>query len=223
MTYKLCIITLTVALLAIAPRMAGAADISCVDGQGLSACSHIWISGEIADGDEKIFADSVRRAGSALKGVLLSSPGGSPRAAMKIGKLIRARGLLTKAPTMAAGAGEELTLQGRSLCIGEGCTCASACFLIWAAGAERSGDRLGIHRPYHEFTGGRPDAAGAVYWRAKLSPRLLALTGTLRDYLAGLDVPQDIIDRITRARTTDMHWLSQRDAQKMSKADIPRS
>src|SRR6185369_3256103 len=28
------------------------------------------------------------------------------------------------------------------------CTCASACFFIWAAGAEREGDVIMIHRPY---------------------------------------------------------------------------
>lgn len=221
MSKKLFIVALATALFLFAPRMSVAADISCVNGQGLSACSQLWISGAIEDGDAQKFETALRRAGALVRGVALSSPGGSPRAAMQIGKLVRARNLATRAPSTVAG--HHSLTQGRELCSGEECTCASACFFIWAAGAARTGDRLGIHRPYHEFSGGQPDNAGAVYWRAKLSPRLLALTGVVRDYLTELDVPQDIIDRITRARTSDMHWLSAGEAQKLSIAEIPQS
>lgn len=202
------------ALLGLMPRPADAAEISCVNAQSLSSCSQIWIAGEIGPGDADVFALAVRQAGPYLKGVLLSSPGGSPQEAMKIGQMVKKHRLSTQAPSTVAGIG--MLSLGRTVCRGEECVCASACFLIWAAGHERSGDKLGIHRPVYEFTSRQPDAAAGVYWKTRMMSRMLTLSGDLRGYLSGLSVPEKFIARITEARSEKMHWLTKEEAAEMN-------
>ena len=201
-------------LLGVPPRAAQAADIHCVNARSLSACSHIWISGEIVQGDADKFGAAVRGAGAYLQGVLLSSPGGSPQEAMKIGQLISTRALSTHAPATIAGEG--VLRFGKALCKGDSCICASACFLIWAAGTEKSGDKLGIHRPIYEFGQRKPDTAAGVYWKSTMMPRMLSLSGSLRAYLVELSVPERFINRITQSRTSELYWLTKAEAGTMT-------
>lgn len=206
------------ALLLLLPRAAEAADITCANASGLAACSSLWISGEIAPGDADAFAFAVRQAGRYLKNVLLSSPGGSPQEAMKIGALVRKHKLSTQAPSTVAGQG--VLVAGKSGCKGEECVCASACFLVWAGGQEKSGDRLGIHRPVYEFTGRQPDTAGAAYWRSRMKARMLTLSFDLRGYLSRLSVPEKFIARITDARSDRMHWLTANEVAELKGAPV---
>ncbi len=70
------------------------------------------------------------------------------------------------------------------------CTCASACFFIWAAGDERLGDVILVHRPYFEqayFAGLEASGAEAAYKR---------LAGEARPYLRELGVQDTLIDRL---------------------------
>lgn len=188
---------------------AEAATISCAD----EACERLWISGEIVSGDALKFAQIVEKNASSLKGVMLSSEGGLPQEAMKIGRIVRDKGLYTEAPATVARNG--VLGGGRALCKGAECVCASACFLIWTAGVERHGDRIGIHRPVADFGGHKPGLAAELYYEAALMPRLLALLADLRGYLGDMNVPLRYINRMTRVRHNDTYWLSAEEAVAM--------
>lgn len=190
---------------------AGAAAISCAD----EACETLWVSGEIVSGDALKFAQIAEKNASSLKGVMLSSEGGLPQEAMKIGRIVREKGLFTEAPATVARRG---VLGGgdKPLCKGAECVCASACFLIWTAGVERHGDRIGIHRPVADFGGHKPGFAVERYYEAILMPRLLGLLDDLRGYLADMNVPLRYINRMTRVRHADTYWLSAEEAVAMA-------
>ena len=88
---------------------------------------------------------------------------------------------------------------------GEGdprCTCASACFFMWAAGAEKRGDVIQIHRPYFDPTSfAKLDVreAEAAYRK---------LFADARSYLAELGVPNAIIERMFRTSSDNATYLS---------------
>jgi hypothetical protein len=152
-----------------------------------------------------------------LDTVLLWSPGGSVEEAFKIGHLIR-KGLLdTWAPfntEMVNGWGHLSSYSdSKTICRGIDCNCASACFLIWAAGVDRSGDALGLHRPTIEstqFASLPPDRASVLY------RELLADIGK---YLTDMEVPPRFIEAMTGTSSADMWWLSAADASSME--DVP--
>ena len=200
----------SVFLLACTVGTAGAATISCAD----KACETLWLSGEIVSGDALKFSQMVEKKAPSLKGVKLSSAGGLPQEAMKIGRIVREKGLYTEAPATIARRGV-LGGGGKALCKGEECVCASACFLIWTAGVERHGDRIGIHRPAADFGGYKPGLAVELYYEASLMPRLLRLLADLRGYLGDIKVPERYIDRMTRVHRADTYWLSAEEAVAM--------
>src|SRR5262245_55226397 len=87
----------------------------------------VFVNGEITEGDDATFA-SLSDDGKMT--VYLSSPGGHLRVAMRIGEIIRQRGWGTM--------------------VAPGATCASACALIWSAGAPRQlghKSQLRLHCP----------------------------------------------------------------------------
>jgi hypothetical protein len=93
-----------------------------------------FIDGVIDLGDESEFASAVSDINSAL--IFLQSPGGSPLAAIEMGKLIRLRRFSTIVPKDAL--------------------CASACALIWLGGSHRLVDKqgaLGFHASYIDTNG----------------------------------------------------------------------
>jgi hypothetical protein len=70
------------------------------------------------------------------------------------------------------------------------CTCASACFFIWAAGDERLGDVILVHRPYFDqsfFAGLEIADAEAAYQK---------LAADARSYLRELGVQDQLTDRL---------------------------
>jgi len=133
----------------------------------------LFILGDIEPGDDLSFHDavitSIRFSGITHCGsfthVYVYSRGGDVRTAMKIGKQIRELKVATEGPDtrtiignrteraakcqlgIAKVAYDFSTNQGDSRCI-----CASACFMIWAAGVQREGDAILIHRPYFDPT-----------------------------------------------------------------------
>ena len=87
------------------------------------------------------------------------------------------------------------------------CTCASACFLIWASGATREGGRVGIHRitwAGTEFAKLSPHEAREQYERAE---------SNYRAYVSKLNVPTTIVDRMFATGSREMHYLSWPDLQ----------
>jgi hypothetical protein len=97
------------------------------------------------------------------------------------------------------------------------CTCTSACFLIWAAGRQRFGTFVGLHRPYFdraEFARlSLPDAT-AVYDREAKS---------VKDYLGEMDVPKTIFDKMMNASSEDMYFLDDQDLHSLHRPSEHRN
>jgi hypothetical protein len=97
----------------------------------------------------------------------------------------------------------------RQLCEGEGCNCASACFLIWASGIERFGNAVGLHRPTTnsaDFTDLPPDRGSSTY-REMLSG--------IEQFLLEMEVPQRFIDKMTSTASNNVSWLTFEDRESL--------
>jgi hypothetical protein len=208
------------------------------------SCSTILLKGAILPGDGDRFAKILRQSHPFLSSVSLWSPGGSVEDAMKIGRLIR-KGLIdTRAPSKInvpfidvvrsdekqPGWGTLTSWSGgawTSVCEGRNvsdmkdakpshnCHCASACFLIWAAGVERTGDVLGLHRPRIEATAFAklpPDRAGVLYRQ---------LLSDIGRYLAEMEIPRQLIEIMTSTSSKDLRWLTYEEADSIE--DMPPS
>ncbi len=179
-------------------------------------CRKILIKGTILPGDATKFAQVVRRNHPFLNYVLLWSSGGSVEEAIKIGRLIRKGLLETEAPsgeisdrlrgkgwyfssTIVPGCPER---DVHTAPRGPGCHCASACFLIWSAGVERSGTSLGLHRPTiasTAFANLPPNRASVLYRQLLLD---------IDKYLTEMEVPRRFIDVMMDTTSTEIRWLS---------------
>lgn len=181
-------------------------------------CDEVLIKGEITPGDSKKFADFIQLHQPFIERILLWSPGGSVSEALSIGRLVRKAMLETKAPheiyLPPRGNG---TLEGFAghlkICRGQTCHCASACFLIWAAGIKRSGNAIGLHRPsIHstEFADLSPDRAAGLY-------RLL--NKDVDEYLTQMEVPRRFIEAMMDPSSTEIRWLDFDEGKSME--DVP--
>jgi hypothetical protein len=146
---------------------------------GNSRCVELLISGQIVPGDAEKLIRIISNP-NMIRILYLNSPGGDVNEAMKIGDLVRSLFMVTQAPqwldfdqSMNILARPNLRIsysrREENLCRGDNCICASACVLIWAAGVERRGDVLGLHRPsFNEQAFGPISAAQAqqLYQRA---------------------------------------------------------
>ena len=113
-----------VALVVPDPRLAGAMTFE------LSENGRLMAIGTIREGTAGRFAAEIAKRGSAVKTVVLNSPGGSVDDAIQMGKLIRGQAYATEVPN--------------------GSYCASSCPLVLAGGVERRVGTLvtvGVHRP----------------------------------------------------------------------------
>jgi hypothetical protein len=95
----------------------------------LSADGRLMATGTITPGVAEAFAAEVKKRGSYIKTVVLSSPGGSVRDALAMGRLIRDKGFATE--------------------VESGRYCASSCPLVFAGGTERragANAAIGVHQ-----------------------------------------------------------------------------
>src|SRR4029434_2051710 len=86
------------------------------------------------------------------------------------------------------------------------CHCASACFLIWSAGVERSGNSLGLHRPTTTstaLTDMPPNQASAQ------------LLLDVAAYLKEMEVPEHFIQLMVNTNSTEVRCLSGREAKSL--------
>jgi hypothetical protein len=147
----------------------------------------IGIVGGLKDGDDSKFASSIQKAkslGIHISAVSLDSPGGLVIVGASIAKLVRSNGFNTLVPSDA--------------------TCASACFMIFAAGKERfAGDkaRIGVHSANNPKLGETDDAKSSTIDMAR--------------FLAELGVPPPILGKLVTARPADMAWLTPDDLRLM--------
>jgi hypothetical protein len=85
------------------------------------------------------------------------------------------------------------------------CECTSACFFIWAAGAVRFGDVVGVHRPTFDPTEFSKLSASEA--RARYD----ALTEASKSYLTKIGISQELINRVFATSSTNIAYLSQQE------------
>jgi hypothetical protein len=147
----------------------------------------VSISGEIAEGDSVAFNAAVKSANDAGKlvtSIRLNSVGGNLLEGVKLSQAVRFAKMATN--------------------VGQGATCASACFLIFAAGETKFANytaQIGVH--------GASDPTGAE--TAQSGAATVSMARIAKD----LGVPPTIIGRMVVTPPTEMVWLSPADLQSM--------
>jgi len=174
--------------------------------------NRIWISisGDIEPGDARKFKDLVlemRQSSEIIREVKLASNGGDVVEAMKIGEIIRDLFCTTMAPhnykygITCSMHSSNLEDKAHVEHINRNCNCASACFLIWAAGVNRRGDVLGLHRPRFSkdyFKGLSAEEAKDKY---------RDLSNGVRAYLQKMDIPNHIIEKMFEYSSEEIFYL----------------
>lgn len=148
----------------------------------LDGINFIVLSGDIAVDDDKRFNRIATVFDEAV--VLLDSNGGSTIAAIKIGEAIR--------------------LKGYSTYVSDTNTCASACALIWLAGAPRILDKsasVGFHATYTDVGGRKLESGGGN-----------ALVGR---YLTLLNLNEKTVFFATSASPESLNWLNANNYQSL--------
>jgi hypothetical protein len=166
---------------------------------------NLW--GKIEENDDARFRRMITpllQSDYVLFRVTISSVGGDVEAAMGIARQIRVLRAHTRGPfisrsgrpecvfSQASGTDREAAPENPD---GSGCTCASACFFIWAAGNKREGNYLGVHR--FSYPNGRVSAARYSFDMRRMTDDLLRF-----------DVPYSIIRRMFETDDDDMYFLT---------------
>ncbi len=147
----------------------------------------ISIAGEIVEGDAEALRSamkSVTEAGYSIAELRLNSIGGSLFEGANIVRLVRAANLNT---SVALGA-----------------TCASVCFLAFAAGSNKLIDlasRVGVHVASDESGEETPASIAATAAMARIAQRL--------------HVPPEIIESMASTPASQMFWLARSDLESM--------
>lgn len=149
---------------------------------------NIELQGEIVEGDSDAFIELVKRAnatGRYVANVRLNSMGGNLLEGAKLADAIRTAKLATN--------------------VGRAAVCASACFLAFAAGAEKNasyGAQIGVH--------GASDQSGRETVQSG------AATVSMARIARDLGVPSGIIGKMVVTPPSEMVWLSPQDLQAMN-------
>ena len=147
----------------------------------------VLMSGEIIEGDTETLKAAIKTAndaGKLVSGVRLNSPGGNLLEGLKLADAVR----FAKVATNVAGSA----------------TCASACFLVYAAGATKFANysaQVGVHGA-SDKQGEETAASGAA-------------TVSMARAAKELGVPAAIIGRMVVTPPNEMVWLTPQDLQSM--------
>jgi hypothetical protein len=178
-------------------------------------CKTALIKGQLDVGDSVKLAQFLRKHHPFLEDVLLWSSGGLIDEGMKIGHLVRRALLTTDAPERnreLLGIGPDrqwppgyghLADFSTTICENSTCHCASACFLVWAAGAPfRLGQLIGLHRPTIRATAfsDMPPERASIFYRQSLTD--------MAKYLTEMEVPRRFIDMMTDTSSNDIRWIN---------------
>jgi hypothetical protein len=145
------------------------------------------VSGDIAEGDTVTFKAAVKTANDAGKfvsSIRLDSQGGNLLEGVQLAEVVKFAKMATN--------------------VGQNATCASACFLIFAAGETKFANytaQIGVHGASDE-TGRETTQSGAA-------------TVSMARIAKELGVPASIIGRMVVTPPNDMVWLSPTDLQSM--------
>jgi hypothetical protein len=170
----------------------------------------VSITGDIAPGDELVFRDRILsyfERGCLPHMVHLNSAGGDLQAAIDIGRQVATLALFTEAPRGPCNFKGQIVqpFDPRTGTGDRNCICASACFFIWAAGAQRLGNLVVVHRPFFDqkFYSGRP--------LSEARQRYQAATKVAQDYLTGLDIPDGLVTRMLSTNSRESSFLSEKE------------
>jgi hypothetical protein len=167
--------------LALSVSIATAAEIKSFDLEDNRV--EISISGAIAPGDADLLQARIKAAidaGKQVTSLRLNSDGGNLLEAVRLAAAVRFAKMSTN--------------------VGQSATCASACFLIFAAGETKYASisaRIGVHRASEKGVVSR------------------AATTSMADVAKELDVPWTIIRRMINTPPDEVEWLSLTDLRLM--------
>jgi len=163
----------------------------------------IKIEGEIQPGDAQKFYVELKKDNFEKTTIFLRSLGGDVEEAIKIGQIIRRLRLTTEVPTRFDSINKSLDLI--KIDNETNRVCASACFLIYAAGVERIGNLIALHRPY--LPQEQAKTISDVDY-IKLQNNML---NTIRKYLEDMEVNEFYIQKILDYNSQDFYLVSPTD------------
>jgi hypothetical protein len=172
------------ALSAVLAWPAAAADITVMPSRGGVVVS---MSGKIEHGDTdrlEALLDGLAGASVTVHALALNSPGGYLIESLAMADVVRARRMTTFAWD----------------------TCASACFVVYAAGSRKLATpmaRLGVHTAY--------EPGGATSSKA---------TATMAEACRRFGVPQSVLAKMAKTRAPDIAWITRREARAMGVRQI---
>lgn len=82
------------------------------------------------------------------------------------------------------------------------CICASACFLVYAAGVDRTGSYLALHRPY------LPKETASRFSDVEREAAQRRVMAKVREYLQNMDVDQFFIDKMISNSSQDAYFVT---------------
>jgi hypothetical protein len=172
-------------------------------------CAEAMLSGAITEGDARRLEDLIQANMPLLGSLALNSRGGSVSEAIEVGRVVHRYYLWTQAPSTLEGKRPHYWLWGKGRLIEvPDAICASACFFVWLGGVNRSGDRVGIHRPLpppDEMRKLSPVEAERLYH--DLSDKVLR-------YFAELDVSPHWMSDMMRIASDDIYIIPEDQRQR---------
>lgn len=183
-----------------------AAEISLpvTGGRNLPLNGSILIEGPIVKGDFKRFQYLAFTFSADT--VWLASPGGDLAEAIKIGQLVRRLKMDVWAPDSNKTAWYIMIRVSNP----RNNLCASACFFIYAAGTQRFGDILGVHRP--RIT--EEDLKVMTMDQAAFGQ--VSTSEIASDYLRKMGIPDSIIEKANTTKPNDIQWLTEAEVRSVS-------
>ena len=187
-----------------------------LDAHGKSKlCSTGLLSGTITPDDVPRFQDWLAKNPFATE-MRLRSPGGSVDAAMRMGRIIRARFVTTSAEPHGTEPELYVMVEGEKQgdfpvpskgvptnCNPRGC-CVSACVLILAAGVEYDAGNIGLHRPTAEDFG--------IVDYALVKDRLFRGMHDIQLYLDEMEISPKLFEAISAVPSDQLRLLGQPEA-----------
>jgi hypothetical protein len=171
-------------------------------------CSTAHLGGPIDKGDAARLEAFIVANLPFLTSVELNSRGGNLAESMKIGRLVRRFYLATRAPEERGSGPSWLRPEGR---ITEpGAVCASACFFVWLGGISRTGDLIGIHRPFP------PVAEMQRMSPAEADQMYRDVSSTIRAYLVETGTAPHWLDDMMNVGSDDISLLSKQQMAEFS-------
>ncbi|MDX9785367.1 MAG: hypothetical protein RBT11_01205 [Desulfobacterales bacterium] len=182
--------------------------------------SLIILSGEIEKGDYDKVLSTAKKAGPGIDSIFLASPGGDLIEAMRIGRLVRQLKWSSEAPDFIMEIAAKSVMHGGGFFkeLGfEGITeehqlvCASSCFFIYAGGIYRSGDEIGIHRPYFSKEDYARMGGNEVIGKSK------TVASMVEDYLKEMGVPSRFSEIMFSTQKDSIRWLNHEELKELNR------